>query len=76
MDNASNPASLLLEENEVAFKSIGLFIDRALQPSDDGTACLRIQNVGGFTEQVGKGKCRGDLCSNHKTIVLYLQMES
>ena len=50
-DTNINSVPLLLEGNGATCKETGLIIERALlQPSDDGTACLKIHNVGGFTE--------------------------
>ena len=61
MDKAANPVSLLLEGNGAVYKNTGLIIDRALlQPSDDGKACLKIHNVGGFTERIEEGALLGD----------------
>ena len=44
---------LLIEGNGAMSKETGLIIERALlQPGDSGTACLKIHNVGGFTERI------------------------
>ena len=50
-DTNINSVPLLLEGNGAMCKETGLIIERALlQPRDNGTACLKIHNVGGFTE--------------------------
>ena len=55
-DTDINSATLLLEGNGATCKESGLIIERALlQPSDDGTACLKIHNVGGFTGRLEEG---------------------
>ena len=61
LDNDINSVPLLLEGNRATSKETGLIIERALlKPSDDGTACLKIHNVGGFTERIEEGALLGD----------------
>ena len=51
----------MLEGSGATCKGTGLIIERALlQPGDDGTACLKIHNVGGFTERIEEGALLGD----------------
>ena len=61
LDDDVNPVPLLLKENGSVCKETGLIIGRALfQPSHDGMACLKIHNVGGFTERIEEGALLGD----------------
>ena len=56
LDNDINSVPLLLEGNRALCRETSLIIERALlQPSDDGTACLKIYNAGGFTEWIEEG---------------------
>ena len=60
-DTDINSVPLLLEGNGATCKESGLIIERALlQPSDDGTACLKIHNVGGFMGRLEEGILLGD----------------
>ena len=61
-DTGTNSVPLLLEGNGATCRALatcketGLIIEMALhQPGDNGTACLMIHNVGGFTERIEKG---------------------
>ena len=56
-----NSVPLLLEGSGATCKGTGLIIQRTLlQPGDDGTACLKIHNVGGLTERIEEGTLLGD----------------
>ena len=56
-----NSVPLLLEGNGAASKETGLIIERALlQPGGGGAACVKIHNVGGFTERIEEGAFLGD----------------
>ena len=60
-DTDINSVPLLLEGNGATCKESSLIIERALlQPRDNGTACLKIHNIGGFTGRLEEGILLGD----------------
>ena len=60
-DTGTNSVPLLLEGNGATCKKTGLIIEMALlQPAGDGTASLKIHNVGGFTERIDQGTLLGN----------------
>ena len=60
-DTGTNSVPLLLEGNGTTCKETGLIIEMALlQPGDNGTACLKIHNIGSFTERIEQGTLLGN----------------